>query len=206
VALPYCPKRRPRPLPGGRPQGSARGPLRPRRYAAVAFAVLIVAAAAVGTGLMRRDAPPQAVRDGEDLTPAAGGAPAARGGDEESPTSSRGALEGSRSTFDAQKALSSGGEEAAVPATGRATDAGLWLELRLRDAHDVSAAAKSAMSITRELGGWVAASNVDTHGLEGRASSGSDFRCARSEKPSRASPTAASSPGSGRSPGTCRRA
>ncbi len=52
---------------------------------------------------------------------------------------------------------------------GRATDVSLWMEVRLPDADELSAAAAEAMGITRELGGWVAASDIDTEGNEGRA-------------------------------------
>jgi Domain of unknown function (DUF4349) len=51
----------------------------------------------------------------------------------------------------------------------RATDVNLWMELRLADAEELSDAANESMAITRELGGWVAASDIDTQGREGRA-------------------------------------
>jgi hypothetical protein len=60
------------------------------------------------------------------------------------------------------------GESALVP-RGRAVDVDLWMELRLGDADELSAAAREAMKITRELGGWVAGSDVDTKGREGTA-------------------------------------
>lgn len=53
--------------------------------------------------------------------------------------------------------------------SARATDVDLWVELRLADADELSEAANESMAITRELGGWVAASDVDTQGREGRA-------------------------------------
>jgi hypothetical protein len=43
------------------------------------------------------------------------------------------------------------------------------MELRLADADELSAAANEAMGITRDLGGWVAASDIDTKGNEGTA-------------------------------------
>ena len=52
---------------------------------------------------------------------------------------------------------------------GRASDVSLWMEVRLADADELSAAAAEAMGVTRELGGWVAASDIDTEGSEGRA-------------------------------------
>lgn len=56
-----------------------------------------------------------------------------------------------------------------APIPDRATDVDLWIELRLADADGVSDAARDAMAITRDLGGWVAASDVDTAGREGSA-------------------------------------
>jgi hypothetical protein len=58
------------------------------------------------------------------------------------------------------------GDSALVP-RGRAVDVDLWMELRLGDADELSAAAREAMKIARELGGWVAGSDVDTKGREG---------------------------------------
>ena len=58
---------------------------------------------------------------------------------------------------------------APLPPRGRATDVSLWMEVRLPGADELSGAAAEAMSITRELGGWVAASDIDTEGSEGRA-------------------------------------
>jgi hypothetical protein len=53
--------------------------------------------------------------------------------------------------------------------TNRATDVKLWMEVRLADAEELSDATNESMAITRELGGWVAASEIDTQGREGRA-------------------------------------
>jgi hypothetical protein len=53
--------------------------------------------------------------------------------------------------------------------SGRATDVKLWMEVRLADAEELSDAANDSMAITRELGGWVAATEIDTQGNEGRA-------------------------------------
>jgi Domain of unknown function (DUF4349) len=81
---------------------------------------------------------------------------------------------------DSSEALSSGGtDEAARHAalgsqvlefsSDRATDLKLWMEVRLSDAEELSDAANDSMTITRELGGWVAGSEIDTQGREGRA-------------------------------------
>jgi hypothetical protein len=51
----------------------------------------------------------------------------------------------------------------------RATDVKLWMEVRLADADELSDAANESMAITRELGGWVAGSEIDTQGNEGQA-------------------------------------
>lgn len=53
--------------------------------------------------------------------------------------------------------------------TGRARDIELWMEVRLRDGDALSDAAGEAMAIARELGGWVAASEIGTDGNEGEA-------------------------------------
>ena len=53
--------------------------------------------------------------------------------------------------------------------SNRATDVKLWMEVRLADAEELSDAANDSMTITRELGGWVAGSEIDTQGNEGRA-------------------------------------
>jgi hypothetical protein len=53
--------------------------------------------------------------------------------------------------------------------TARARHVDMWIELRVRDADRLSAAANDAMRITRELGGFVASSTVGTRGDEGRA-------------------------------------
>jgi hypothetical protein len=55
------------------------------------------------------------------------------------------------------------------PPLDRATDVKLWMEVRLADAEELSDAANESMTITRELGGWVAGSEIDTQGNEGRA-------------------------------------
>jgi hypothetical protein len=63
------------------------------------------------------------------------------------------------------------GEEQAAPAPlgGRARDIDMWIELRVQNADRLSDAANEANRITRELGGFVAASTVRSAGLEGRA-------------------------------------
>jgi Domain of unknown function (DUF4349) len=59
--------------------------------------------------------------------------------------------------------------QAPLPPRARATDVRLWMEVRMPGADELSDAAAEAMSITQELGGWIAASDIDTEGNEGRA-------------------------------------
>jgi hypothetical protein len=53
--------------------------------------------------------------------------------------------------------------------SGRAQDIDMWIDLRVQDADQVSSASQDAVRITRELGGVVTSSTVDTHGTQGRA-------------------------------------
>jgi hypothetical protein len=62
------------------------------------------------------------------------------------------------------------GQAAFGPApTGRAQDLDMWIDLRVSDADNVSSASQDAVRITRELGGVVTSSTVDTRGPQGRA-------------------------------------
>jgi Domain of unknown function (DUF4349) len=84
------------------------------------------------------------------------------------------AFEGLWSALDANKAAEQHQRSAlsdmeARFSTDRATDVNLWMEVRLADAEELSDAANESMAITRELGGWVAGSDIDTQGREGRA-------------------------------------
>lgn len=64
----------------------------------------------------------------------------------------------------------SGDDQAPLtPQNGRARDIDMWIELRMRNAERLSDAANEATRITRELGGFVAASTVRSAGQEGRA-------------------------------------
>jgi hypothetical protein len=60
------------------------------------------------------------------------------------------------------------GLQAPAP-TGRAQDVDMWIDLRVKDADEISFAAQQAQSITSELGGVVASSNVGTQGKHGHA-------------------------------------
>jgi Domain of unknown function (DUF4349) len=88
----------------------------------------------------------------------------ALGGDESSTRSSNKALVAPRPA-DLDTAAA---QPPDVP-SNRATDVKLWMEVRLADAEELSDATNESMAITRELGGWVAASEIDTQGREGRA-------------------------------------
>jgi hypothetical protein len=57
----------------------------------------------------------------------------------------------------------------APPLTDRAQDIDMWIDLRVQDADKVSSASQDAVRITRELGGVVTSSTVDTRGTQGRA-------------------------------------
>jgi hypothetical protein len=62
------------------------------------------------------------------------------------------------------------GVATAVPsATDRAQDVDMWVDLRVEDADKVSSASQDAVRITRDLGGVVTSSTVDTKGSQGRA-------------------------------------
>jgi hypothetical protein len=78
---------------------------------------------------------------------------------------------GDGSRFDRDTLGGEASRSGAVPelSTGRATDVALWMEVRLADSDELSAAANESMAIARQLGGWVAASEIDTQGREGRA-------------------------------------
>jgi Domain of unknown function (DUF4349) len=146
-----------------------RRPALPRRRVALALAFVLVAIAAVGAGLALWD-------DGEEAAPTAVGGVATvpalleptdgveRGEAAEEPLSDAYQQSGER--------LSSGEPVALQPIVrpvGRATDLSLRMEVRLPGADELSEAAVEAMAITRELGGWVAASDIDTKGNEGTA-------------------------------------
>ena len=66
---------------------------------------------------------------------------------------------------------SAGGSEVSslAPLIGRAQNIDMWVDLRVKDADAVSSASQDAVQITRELGGVVTSSTVDTRGTQGRA-------------------------------------
>lgn len=58
---------------------------------------------------------------------------------------------------------------AAVEPRGRAQDIDMWIDVRVQDADKISSASQDAVRITRDLGGVVTSSTVDTQGAHGRA-------------------------------------
>jgi hypothetical protein len=66
---------------------------------------------------------------------------------------------------------SAGGSEASslAPLIGRAQNIDMWVDLRVKDADAVSSASQDAVRITRELGGVLTSSTIDTRGTQGRA-------------------------------------
>jgi len=147
----------------------------PRRRTALALAFVLLALAAVGAGVALRDSAGPTASDvdvGQAAPTPTVPAPAPLlpvfDGEEESATRSSG-----RPLSDERTSL--GKRETVEPAAGvpvpdgRATDLSLSMDVRLSGADELSAAAGEAMAITRELGGWVAASDIDTKGNEGTA-------------------------------------
>jgi hypothetical protein len=147
---------------------------RPR--AALAVALVLVAVAAVGAGLALRGG----TAGGDD---AAGDAPAAlepTAGAETVPTAvapqadaseedgrySAAGHGGAASPLSGDEAVA---DRSSLAPTGRARDVDLRLELRLPGADELSDAAGEAMAVVRELGGWVAGSELETDGNEGEA-------------------------------------
>jgi hypothetical protein len=149
----------------------------PRRRTALALACVLVAIAAVGAGLALsgggQTSSDDALPQSQDLPDAGAVAPV--------PAPTAGSDDGAEPEYrpfsKAYKQTSLTGGEAVVGPTaadlpeieGRATDLSLWMEIRLAGADELSAAAAEAVGITRELGGWVAASDIDTEGDEGSA-------------------------------------
>jgi uncharacterized protein DUF4349 len=141
-----------------------------RRGPALAFAVVILMVAGVGS--LIAFAPETSGDDESEAGVAAadttgGAAQAEEDGGEDAPAAAPSAEQDG-----AQRTGALLGDAADVDPfvpQGRATDVDLWMEVRLKDADEVSAAASDSMAIARELGGWVAASDIDTRGREGKA-------------------------------------
>ena len=151
----------------------------PRRRVVLALALVLVAIAGIGAGLALRDAGAPAGGDNFALEPPALEAPTPPVPTTAMPTnpelSGHGAAYAADDSARERTALSKQLQPAGLTGGGqridprRATDVDLLVELRLRDADELSAAAGEAMAITRDLGGWVAGSDVDSSGREGQA-------------------------------------
>jgi Domain of unknown function (DUF4349) len=153
----------------------------PRRVVLAAVALAFVAAATLMWAAARPAADPrarEAVRPAADEDAREAGTPSTRevSAAGQTEASSGGgsvggyaeSVEGARTPSLAQGGLST----AKLPATGnagRARDVDMSLELRVRDADEVSDAANETMRLTRELGGYVVSSSLDARGQEGRA-------------------------------------
>jgi hypothetical protein len=141
----------------------------PRRRTALALAFVLVAVAAVGAGLAVRDGggePTAAPKElAEVAAPTASEAAPSEPGGADLDAVVRAQAEKDESRTLMQGRFSAVGESS----TGRATDLSLSMAVRLPGADELSEAAVEAMAITRELGGWVAASDIDTKGNEGTA-------------------------------------
>jgi hypothetical protein len=149
-----------------------RAPRRPRLVVALAAAAILVASVSAAA-LLRRDEQParetapraSAQAAGTSTTWSSAPRPTAGGANEEQKQSYRGAV---GSTVLQKDGATTTGAGVATDAS-RAQDVDLSLALRVKDADAVSDAAADALAVTRDLGGVVAASNVDTSGREGRA-------------------------------------
>jgi Domain of unknown function (DUF4349) len=140
-----------------------RRPAVPRRRTALAIAFVLVAIAGVSSAVLLSErheptadgVPPMAERPAEVEAAA----------EMEAPFAMDESVQARRMTLSKDADVTS----APLPTPGRATDVALWMEVRLSGADELSAAAVEAMDIARGLGGWVAASDIDTEGNEGDA-------------------------------------
>jgi hypothetical protein len=143
----------------------------PRRRTALALAFVLLAVAAVGAGMaLRGGGEPTAAGEDERTAAEATVTTAAENVSGPVGESEEGAAAPDRDTASplgkayqrsAQTQLFEGAASPIAPPR-RATDIDLWMEIRLADADELSGAAN-------ELGGWVAASDIDTKGGEGTA-------------------------------------
>jgi Domain of unknown function (DUF4349) len=142
----------------------------PRRHTALAFAVvLLLAVAGVGAGVALKGGGGDPAT--EDAAPAEADLPQAAPVQEEPLEAEPAPLAPRVRTLSKEQRSAFGQtlEAPPFPPRGRATDVELWMEVRLPDADELSQAAGEAMAVTRELGGWVAGSDIDTQGREGTA-------------------------------------
>jgi hypothetical protein len=149
-----------------------RRPALPRRRTALALAFVLVAVAGISSAVVLRGGDEPSADAGAAAPKVTYAGEAAGDGDDAAPAPER-ASPGFLLEPMAKDATLNYSDRALLqeplPTRGRATDVALWMELRLPGADELSAAASEAMSITRDLGGRVAASDVETEGNEGRA-------------------------------------
>jgi Domain of unknown function (DUF4349) len=156
-------------------QPARRRPALPRRRTALALAFVLVAVAGVSSAVVLSGGDEPGADAGAGAaapTVTQAGATDAESGDDAAPAPERASpgfllqpmAKDARLNYSERTLL-----QEPLPTRGRATDVALWMELRLPGAEELSAAAVEAMAVTRDLGGRVAASDVETEGNEGRA-------------------------------------
>jgi len=143
--------------------GGTRSRRRPRGrlVAAFAAAVLVLAAAAFAAFRLTEDRGMRVEHGSTALVP--------RHTERSVPTAIEGNLLEKYPPLTSGSASEDRSAAAAPPATGRAQDIDMWIDLRVHDADGISSASQDAVRITRELGGVVTSSGVDTRGNQGRA-------------------------------------
>jgi len=133
---------------------------RPRRYLVVGLAALILVLGAGVLAALRFDG--SSKLGTEVATPTIAPPHTERG----VPPAIEDDLQGQAAT--SPSFLGAPSAEALAPIR-RVQDVDMWVDLRVQDADRVSSASQDAVRITRELGGVVTSSTVDTHGTQGRA-------------------------------------
>lgn len=140
-----------------------------RRRTALALAFVLVAVAAVGAGLAVRNGGGEPTAHPSEL-PEVMAVPTVTTPLEESGGVDLSPIVRAQADEDeARRLLQGSAPDVGESTAGRATDLSMTMAVRVPGADEVSAAAGEAMAITRDLGGWVAASDIDTEGNEGTA-------------------------------------
>jgi len=139
---------------------------RPSRRLVAVLAVTILVLAAATFAALRFTTESRTAAENLGLAP-----PAARHTERSVPPAIQNALEPKYPPLTSGSAAQPLGRATSLaPApTGRAQDIDMWIDLRVQDADKVSSASQDAVRITRELGGVVTSSTVDTRGAQGRA-------------------------------------
>ncbi len=139
----------------------------PRRRTALALGFVLLTAAIAGSAVvLNGGGDPTAAPEPEATLPEVRAVPeAVEGAPQLMPLRRIFTSKARRVTLDSAADAS----EAPLLPGGRVTDVSLWMEVRVPGADELSDATAEAMAVTRELGGWVAASDIDTEGNEGKA-------------------------------------